>query len=588
MILEIGSSIETFKTLTFRRGLNILLAERNETSQETDTRNGAGKSSVIQIVHFLLGGDKTADMFLRFPEIAGASFWGEFEFSGIRVRVRRDVSNSGVVYPDFPSGIPDGLMATTDILGLVKVQNDDWKAWLGHVAFGLPLERKKPPFNSPHAPTFRSLMGYFARRRENGGFQSATQFQKKQSESAQRIALSYLFGLDWTLAIDFEVLREDRQRQKAEDKRLKAKLDAKTNTISRIFSAMTAAEAEADAIRKDVSNFQVEQHFDELVSEADAEKAKLEKLAREAARLTTSLRHLKESLEQEIPADADAVGRVYSEAGINLPGSVSKRFDDVRIFHESVLANRRVHLGEELASVEARLGEVDVEKSIAANRRSAILRQLEGKGAFSDLAAMQQRLANKEEAFARLRAQFEDAQSLQTQKTKSKTVENSLLLRLQNDLAARSDTISEAVMAVHEARTALYADRWGAFEINALPSGPEFKVEIESGNSGGIANMEIFCFDYALYKVVSKRLGGLGFLIHDSHLFDPVDSRQKATALELGALLTAEVGGQYIALLNSDEFERLEFPEGFDARSHVLPVVLEDTPEGGLFGFRFG
>ncbi|CAN7442568.1 DUF2326 domain-containing protein [Pararhizobium sp. LjRoot235] len=201
---------------------------------------------------------------------------------------------------------------------------------------------------------------------------------------------------------------------------------------------------------------------------------------------------------------------------------------------------------------------------------------------------MTQRLAQKEETLARLESQLEDALSLQTKTTKTKTVENSLLLRLQNDLAARSDVISDAVNAVREARTSLYADRWGTFEINPLPTGPEFKVEIESGNSGGIASMEIFCFDYALYKVVTTRLGGLGFLIHDSHLFDPVDSRQKATALELGASLTAEVGGQYIAMLNSDEYEKLEFSAGFDAPSRVLPVVLEDTLGGGLFGFRFG
>ncbi|MBW9113894.1 DUF2326 domain-containing protein [Rhizobium cauense] len=588
MIFEIGSSIKTFKTLRFHEGLNILLAERNETSGETETRNSAGKSSIIQIVHFLLGGDKTSDTFLQYPDVADASFWGDFEFSGVRVRVRRQVNNSGVVYPDFAGGIPEGIAYTTDLLGLVAVQNEDWKAWLGTVTFGLPLERNKPPFNAPHAPTYRGLIGYFARRRENGGFLSATQFQRKQSESAQRIALSYLFDLDWTLAIEFEKLREERQLQKAEGKRLKAKLDDKTNTLSRIFNAMTAAEADAKALRRDVADFQVEQHFDELVSEADAERLKLERLAREAARLTTALRHINESLEEEVPADAEVVNRVYSEAGINLPGSVSKRFEDVKIFHESILANRRVHLGEELASVETRLAEIDGEKTVAAGRRSEILRQLEGKGAFSDMAMMQQRLAQKEETFARLQGQFEDAQSIESKKTKTKAVENTLLLRLQNDLAARSHAIGEAVSAVREARTALYADRWGVFEINALPSGPEFKVEIEAGTSGGIASMEIFCFDYALYKVASKRLGGPGFLIHDSHLFDPVDSRQRATALELGARLTAEVGGQYIAMLNSDEFERLEFAEGFDATSHVLPVVLEDTPDGGLFGFRFG
>lgn len=50
----------------------------------------------------------------------------------------------------------------------------------------------------------------------------------------------------------------------------------------------------------------------------------------------------------------------------------------------------------------------------------------------------------------------------------------------------------------------------------------------------------------------------------------------------------AKVGGQYIDMLNSDKFEKLEFSEGFDARSRVLPAVLQDASEGRLFGFRFG
>ncbi|WP_245453419.1 DUF2326 domain-containing protein [Aquibium carbonis] len=99
--------------------------------------------------------------------------------------------------------------------------------------------------------------------------------------------------------------------------------------------------------------------------------------------------------------------------------------------------------------------------------------------------------------------------------------------------------------------------------------------------------MEIFAMDYAILKVASSRFGGPGFLIHDSHLFDGVDARQVASAIEIGAQLAAEEGVQYIVTMNSDKFDGLPLSEGSPIRSHVLPVVLEDTPEGGLFGFRF-
>src|SRR5258705_9960023 len=44
-----------------------------------------------------------------------------------------------------------------------------------------------------------------------------------------------------------------------------------------------------------------------------------------------------------------------------------------------------------------------------------------------------------------------------------------------------------------------------------------------------------FCFDLMLTEMNIRRGRGPGFLIHDSHLFDGVDERQVAKALQLGA-----------------------------------------------------
>ena len=99
--------------------------------------------------------------------------------------------------------------------------------------------------------------------------------------------------------------------------------------------------------------------------------------------------------------------------------------------------------------------------------------------------------------------------------------------------------------------------------------------------------MEIFAMDYALFKVTSERMGGPGFLVHDSHLFDGVDARQAAAAIEIAGKFADAEGLQYLVTMNSDKFGSLPFSTDYDARSKVLPVVLEDTDEGGLFGFRF-
>lgn len=99
--------------------------------------------------------------------------------------------------------------------------------------------------------------------------------------------------------------------------------------------------------------------------------------------------------------------------------------------------------------------------------------------------------------------------------------------------------------------------------------------------------MKIFCFDMMLYEVVSERLGGPGFLVHDSHLFDGVDARQVRAAIQFGSRLMERLGGQYIVAMNSDEFAKTGLSGDAEVAGSVLPVRLTDDETRGLFGFRF-
>lgn len=82
---------------------------------------------------------------------------------------------------------------------------------------------------------------------------------------------------------------------------------------------------------------------------------------------------------------------------------------------------------------------------------------------------------------------------------------------------------------------------------------------------------------------------GPGFLIHDSHLFDGVDERQVAKALQLGASHAERVGFHYIVTMNSDALPADGFQDGFEVQKYVNPIRLTDEEEtGGLFGVRFG
>ena len=117
--------------------------------------------------------------------------------------------------------------------------------------------------------------------------------------------------------------------------------------------------------------------------------------------------------------------------------------------------------------------------------------------------------------------------------------------------------------------------------------GSKFDVEIAGSPSEGISKMKIFCYDLMLISFARQRGLGIDFLIHDSTIFDGVDPRQRAHALELAASMAAKHGFQYICTLNTDMVPVGDFTSGFDYESLVRLRLTDTDPTGSLLGFRY-
>lgn len=590
MIVRIGSSLGSFKQIEFHSGLNVLLSDTHPGATERQTRNSAGKTSLIEIVHFLLGADCKKESQFRCPALIKHSFRGEFAIEDEKIVVERTGSKPSRVYLRNEYGEKWHLPIKTEReSGRSYISNQNWKAFLGHVFFALPEDIGGSIYGESFTPSFRSMFSYFVRRQRSGAFISPERQAERQQRWDWQENLSYLFGLDWRIPYEFQQIR-NRERT-LEELRKAAKQGAFgefIGTVAELRPQVAVAEKKARDRRLQLSVFRVHESYDELSSKAANAKSKMQALARGKITIRETIEHLEKALEREIAPNAKELERVYEIAQVELPGVTLRRLDEVRMFYESVVENRRLHLSREIESLREQMERYTDESRELDKQRQQILEVLESHGALDDFVALQRELSDMEALASALGERFRAAEMLEGEKTQLEIDRSNLHRRLQQDFQERRSILDEVILVVSELISNLYDDRVGRFEIEATDRGPEFRISIEGDRGGGISNMEVFCLDMALTMLCARKQSGPGFLIHDSHLFDGVDERQIARALETGQKETKRCGFQYIVTMNSDIFDRLPLAETIDRSKAVLATRLSDrTDTGGLFGLRF-
>jgi len=589
MILSITSSVPTFKSVYFHEGLNVLLADTRPESTEKQTRNSAGKTSLIELIHFLHGAGCDKDSLFRTKALVEHSFSATLTVGGEKFIVERtgsDPSKIFVLEGGSDPLLPKKLDTST---GRNFVSNINWRIFLGHVMFGLPADLKGTAYEESLTPTFRAMFSYFVRRRNSGAFMNPERQAEKQQIWDWQVNLSYLLGLDWQIPSEFQKVRA--RERTLDELRKAAKAGAfgeVLGTVAELRPQVTVAETKARRLREQLTNFQVLDSYREQSHRAAVAKSEMQSISREAVSLSETFEHLRRALDAEKAPERSDLQRLYEAAGVQLPGVALRRFEEVSRFYESVVENRRTHLQQEIADLTRRIAEGDRRLAMLDEERSSILKMLQGRGALEDFLQLQRELATHEALAASLRERFKAVEILEGEATLLAIDRANLKRRLQEDHQQRKAALDDAILIIAEAMSELYDDRSGQFVVEATANGPEFRISIEGDRGGGISNMEIFCLDLALLKLTAGRFGGPGFLVHDSHLFDGVDERQIARALLLGYRATEGKNLQYIVTMNSDIFDRLPLPETVDRTKAVLTTRLSDeTESGGLFGFRF-
>lgn len=581
MIRSVRANKTGFHTTLFKVGVNLVLADRSTTAGDKDTTNALGKSTLIEIIDFCLASNTSPGKGLRIDVLQGWAFTLDLTLAGDDVAVTR-ATDAPSFFAIKGSTEKWPVKLTTNKEGALGLDIKKWREVLAWALFGITELTPKLVYK----PSARSLLSYFARNQTAAYNTPFKHFDNQKTWDIQ-VHNAFLLGLNWEKAASWQQLKDQKNAIDALKQAIKTgAVDGELASLGELEAERLRLTTQLDRERGALSNFRVLPQYREIESQANLLTSKLHNLVNTNIVDRRRLERYRDSLiSEDIPTE-DRLEDLYFEAGIALPGSVKRTLEEARVFNAQIIANRREFIAGEINALETGLNDRETEVAKLTDQRAEYLRAIAGQGALEELTQLQ-------DLHAATRLKIDELTNRITQlhqmTTKSDTikVETVELKRATTlDYEERRALWSQALSLFSEFSENLYKSP-GRLVIDIDDTGYKFDVEIAGSPSEGISKMKIFCYDLMLISFARQRGLGIDFLIHDSTIFDGVDPRQRAHALELAADMSTKYGFQYICTMNTDMVPVSDFTPNFNFDSLVRLRLTDTDPSGSLLGFRY-
>jgi uncharacterized protein YydD (DUF2326 family) len=276
MIHRISANDERFKAVNFRPGFNILLADTTEESTAQDTRK-VGKTLLMEVLQFCLGGTRQRDSGLSRPELTGWTFTADVELNGERVEATRSLGMPGSIlvsgnFDDWP------VTPTWDKeSSAYRLTTREWCDVLG--AAWTPVNESIGGIK--YRPTFRSVLTYFARSGP-GAYESPFRYFSGQREWQKQVSVAYLLDLSWSDASKFQELKDQREALATLKKALKqGAFGDPEQTVGRLRAHRIRLSSQADSLATQLADFEVHPEYRAIATQANELTSRIHDLVNE-------------------------------------------------------------------------------------------------------------------------------------------------------------------------------------------------------------------------------------------------------------------------------------------------------------------
>ena len=570
MIHKVFSDNKQFREVNFSEGLNIVLGVKTETSNDTDTMNGVGKTTLLEVIDFCFGSNIDKNSYLKkIKEIEDWNFSIDIDIFNSRYIISRSIKKQNKIYIDGDINNLTFKPNKDDKGYYFKLK--DWRNYLGVYFFGLD------DYSFAFMPTFRSLMSYFIRKHTDS-YNVAFEHHKKQMNWDVQVNTAFLIGLNWKIPSQFQSIRQEFKSLKKDLK----KFDK--STLGEIETKKINLENDLNKKNERLSTFNVHENYAEIENQANQLSNELQHLSNTNMILKRKLNSYNDSISNEIPLN-DHLDEFYEEIGDVFNFESKKTLNEVRLFHNELIKNRKSFLNVEILEIKKEIEDNEELITQKGQKRAKLMEILETHNALEEFKLLQHEIYDEKIEVDNLRKSIDDYHEVKNLEKKLNKEKNILKEKNERDYEVMRSSWQESIELFNENTRFLYGLN-GELIID-LKEAYDFKINFPKGDSRGVSKMEIFCYDLMLLEKNSVDKN-IDFLIHDSEIFSDVDSRQVAKAFQL-VLKKCGENLQYIVTLNSDELDKIkqELPNDFDLDKYIKLKLSDNVDEKHLLGFVF-
>lgn len=372
--LKIENESKLIRNIPFHKGINLIVDETN-TNDKTKSGNSVGKTTVLRLIDFCLGGD-------------GKNIYSdpEYRHKG-NMQIEKFLKQNNVIITltlkeDLEDELSDEICIKRNFLSrkhkILEINGESY----GNKDF--PKKLKELIFHSKaEKPTFRQIISKNVRDEKNR-LQNTTKVLHETTKAEEYEAL-FLF---W-LGIDLDV--SDKKQRLISQIKIEENLQKrlrKENTTAQIEQFLIIVNRNILVLEQKKDGFNLNAEYEEDLSKLNHTKFNINKVSTELSRLELRKELIIESREELVKEvaniDTQKVKNIYAEAKA-LIGSVQRTFEETLRFHNEMLSEKDKYITQELPSIEVKLNSLRAEMGNYLYQEKVLSERLKKRGALEDL-----------------------------------------------------------------------------------------------------------------------------------------------------------------------------------------------------------